>query len=73
MSLYTYGQKWGLTAANLMRKLWASATAPSSPGTGEIYLDTSVSPPQLKRYDGASWETVGGATEEAVSPFLFLE
>jgi microcystin-dependent protein len=59
ISLYTYGQKWGVVAANLVRKLWASDTPPDSPVTGEIYLDKSGSPPLLKRYKGATWDTVG--------------
>ena len=63
MSLYTYGQKWGIVAANLMRKLWASATVPSSPGEGEVYLDLSGATPELKRYNGASWDTIGASAD----------
>ena len=33
-------------------------TAPSSPVTGMLWLDTSVFPNQLKRWDGSEWATV---------------
>lgn len=59
MSLYTYGQKWGIIAANLMRKLWAAIAAPDSPGAGEIWLDISATPYLLKRYNGSTWDIIG--------------
>jgi hypothetical protein len=34
-------------------------TVPDSPVTGLLWLDTSQSPPILKRYTGAEWEVVG--------------
>lgn len=33
-------------------------TAPASPVEGMLWLDTSVVPPQLKRWDGTAWGTV---------------
>lgn len=33
-------------------------TAPSSPNTGWYWTDTSVSPAELKRYDGAAWNRI---------------
>lgn len=40
-------------------------TAPVKPVEGMLWLDTSVSPAVLKRYDGTAWQTVSdvGATE----------
>ena len=34
-------------------------TVPANPVTGLLWLDTSQSPPILKRYTGAEWEVVG--------------
>lgn len=48
--------------ANDIKKLWAAATAPSDPGTGEVWLDTSVTPNKLKRYNGTGWDTIGEVT-----------
>lgn len=38
--------------------------APGSPSTGQFYYDTSVSPKQLKVYDGTQWVPVGNSEEE---------
>lgn len=51
--------------ANDIKKLWAGDTAPTDPGTGEVWLDTSSTPIQLKRWNGSGWDIVG----EAISPF----
>jgi hypothetical protein len=48
--------------ANDIKKLWAGDTAPASPGSGEVWLDTSATPNQLKRYNGSSWDTIGELT-----------
>ena len=36
-------------------KLTVSATSPSGPATGDLWHDTSVTPNQLKFYDGTQW------------------
>ena len=43
-------------------------TAPANPVTGMLWLDTSASPPMLRRWNGTSWEDVGdsGAGAEAL-------
>ena len=43
-------------------------TAPANPVTGMLWLDTSVSPPSLRRWNGSAWEVVGdaGAAMDAV-------
>jgi len=38
----------------------ASATAPTSPTTGDQWVDTSTTPPTLKVYDGTNWVPIGG-------------
>ena len=38
-------------------------TAPSSPVSGMLWLDTSATPPMLKRYDGETWAEVGAGTD----------
>ncbi len=39
-----------------------SATAPASPVTNMLWLDTSQSPAALKRYNGSGWEVVNQGT-----------
>ena len=36
-------------------KLSISSSSPSAPATGDLWLDTSVAPNQLKFYDGTQW------------------
>ncbi len=45
--------------ANDIKKLWAGDTPPTDPGTGEVWLDISSTPNQLKRYNGSGWDTIG--------------
>ena len=49
-------------------------TPPLSPSTGQFYYDTSVSPKQLKVYDGTSWVVVGassgGFSEEEIEDIV---
>ena len=40
-------------------KVLAKATAPSSPTAGDTWIDTSVTPPFCKNYDGANWTPCG--------------
>lgn len=44
--------------ASLNSKVLAKATAPSSPTSGDTWIDTSTTPPQLKVYDGTNWNAV---------------
>lgn len=62
MSFFELDDVFGYQDANEIKKLWASDTAPSDPGDGEVWLDTSVTPNRLKRYTGSGWETVGDMT-----------
>lgn len=41
-----------------LQENFASATAPASPRTGQIWLDTSAGTKLLKIYDGAAWRTL---------------
>ena len=59
---YQLGDVFGYQDANDIKKLWASDTAPADPGSGEVWLDTSGTPNQLKRYNGSIWETIGELT-----------
>jgi hypothetical protein len=59
MALFELGDVFGYQDANDIKILWASPTAPADPGSGEVWLDISTTPIQLKRYNGSSWETIG--------------
>jgi len=72
MALFSIGDVFGLNEANEVRKLWAGTTAPSSPGTGEFWLDTNTTIPILKRYTGSAWIAVnlphyGPGTDKTIS------
>ena len=40
------------------------STPPGSPNTGQFYYDTSVTPKQLKVWNGSAWVSVGSSEEE---------
>lgn len=62
MAFFELDDVFGYQDANDIKKLWAGDTAPTAPGTGEVWLDTSSTPNQLKRYNGSSWDTIGELT-----------
>ncbi len=64
MALFQLDQVFSYQDANDIKKLWASATAPASPGDGEVWLDISTTPYKLKRYksSNSTWETIAGMT-----------
>lgn len=37
---------------------FVGSTAPGSPVSGQYWLDTSATPPKLKRYTGSAWDTL---------------
>jgi hypothetical protein len=46
-----------ITYLNLLRNTFTGATAPTSPDTGQFWIDTNVTP-TLKYYNGAAWVVV---------------
>ena len=55
----------GLKAAVVKISGGASNTAPSTPTTGQLWTDTSASPPAVKVWDGTKWVGVGGTPADA--------
>ncbi len=49
------GDKFGVNAVNSILSLFGSDTAPTSPFTGQIWLDTSASAKVIKQWNGSSW------------------
>lgn len=41
-----------------------SSSTPSSPTTGDLWVDSSTSPPALKTYNGSSWVQLGSAVDD---------
>ena len=41
-----------------------SSSAPSSPATGDLWVDSSTSPPALKTYNGSLWVQLGSAVDD---------
>ena len=52
------GDKFGVNAVNSILSLFASEEAPTSPFTGQIWLDSSNSILELKRYNGSEWDVL---------------
>jgi hypothetical protein len=42
-----------------------SSSTPSSPNTGDLWVDSSTTPPALKTYNGSSWVQLGSAVDDA--------
>ena len=42
-----------------------SSSTPSSPSTGDLWVDSSTTPPALKTYNGSSWVQLGSAVDDA--------
>lgn len=55
------------TDLNAKAKITVSSTTPSSPGAGNLWLDTSQTPNQLKFYTGTSW--LRTSVENAIPTF----
>lgn len=70
MAYFELDDVFGYQDANDIKKLWASDTAPSDPAAGEIWLDTSVAPLKLKRYNGSGWDTIGELTANDILNLL---
>ena len=45
------------------------SSAPSSPSTGDLWVDSSTSTPSLKTYNGASWVQLGSAVDDTQAIF----
>lgn len=62
MALFELDDIFGYQQANDIKRLWAGGTAPENPGNGEVWLDTSVTPIALKRYNSTTelWEIFAG-------------
>lgn len=53
----------GLLTLNAAMKLTPQASAPSSPASGTIYVDSTASPDELCFYDGAGWQGISSGTD----------
>jgi len=47
-----------------------STSAPSSPSTGDLWVDTTDTPPVLKSYNGTAWVAVGSAGSSTSAPVI---
>ena len=41
-----------------------SSSTPSTPATGDLWVDSSTSPPALKTYNGSLWVQLGSAVDD---------
>lgn len=39
-------------------RIYRATSAPSSPGTGQLWADTTATPPLIKSWTGSAWQTV---------------
>jgi hypothetical protein len=42
-----------------------STSTPTSPVTGDMWLDSNSTPPALKVYDGSNWVQLGAAVDDS--------
>lgn len=50
------------SANALTVSIYRGTSGPASPVTGQLWLDTTTTPPVLKTWDGSAWEAAQGAT-----------
>lgn len=71
MALYELDDVFGYQDANDIKRLWAAADDPDPQTTeldiGEVYLNVSTTPCQLKRYNGSDWEIIGVAATQDIA------
>jgi len=46
------------------------SSAPSSPSTGDFWVDTTDDPPELKSYDGTAWVPMGSSAPTVSAPII---
>ncbi len=64
MGFFELDDVFGYQDANAIKKLWPGTEPPYAPGVDEVWLDTGMMPPQLKRYLGNDqWRIIGGMTD----------
>jgi hypothetical protein len=63
MLVYTAGGQW----VNKPAPGGASPTAPATPTTGQLWTDTSKSPPVVNVWDGTKWVEVGATPPDATT------
>lgn len=49
-----------------LNDITTSNTAPSNPTDGQLWLDTSVTPNVLKKYNGSSWDITGASSIDVI-------
>jgi hypothetical protein len=47
-----------------------ASSAPSSPGTGDFWVDTTNTPPELKSYNGTAWVAMGSSAPTVSAPII---
>ncbi|AEE95796.1 hypothetical protein [Mahella australiensis] len=63
VSRAAFNENYDIIDAQAQKNIAQRATAPAHPVEGDLWIDTSVTPNALKKYNGSTWEKVG-----AVSP-----
>ena len=58
MSLYVVDDIFGYQDANEMKTMQFGTSAPASPGTGELWMNTSSALFVVQRFNGASWNEI---------------
>lgn len=53
--------QWAKTDGSRLRH-YRGTSAPSTPSAGQVWSDTTTTPPTLKEYSGSAWEPIGGVS-----------
>jgi len=71
MALFELDDVFTYQDANDIKRLWAATTEPTTNlAAGEIWLDISTTPYQLKRYNGSTWDIIGDMSGQDVLDLL---
>jgi phage-related tail fiber protein len=57
---------YGITDS-LQKNVYKQTSTPSTPVLDDLWVDTTLTPHVLKRYDGSAWQQIGGAGSSSVT------
>ena len=62
----SFNTNWDIIDAGAQKNISQSVTAPATPITGDLWIDTSTGQSVLRRFDASNWVTIGAVTAAEV-------
>ena len=66
VSRASFNTNWDIIDAGLQKNITQGATAPATPTTGDLWIDTSAAQPVLRRFGTSNWASLGAVTAAEV-------